>query len=368
MNCAEAAECVSALFDGEPISRLMAAHLSDCEECRTRLNEYAEMSAQLRGMATAAAPGAIPGGYWRSAELSAANWLRKWGGTMRIPRIAFALMVLTLVALSTGLFLTRARGTYRWFQYELFGRDGKSITRFTVPTNPGGNPYYDDDAGMTYPDGTVWFHVRVLEQIGETEKIGVRALWHRRGDPYGDEFFERLQKMPEREFFYSPGDGLKIPVDDYGNLEIRGHFESTLPDNVQMGRYPKDGLFRINPPIVFVREREMLGKFDGGGGELLRNNSYFAYGEQDEGWFVFSANPIAGAVEGIIKLNQIEFTLDGKHYYLFTSDPILFGSVKIWVKHYASIRDADPTSPGDGWQGNEPQLAFGELQNLTKQK
>jgi hypothetical protein len=174
--------------------------------------------------------------------------------------------------------------------------------------------------------------------------------------------------MPDREFLYSPGEDLKIPVDGYGNLEIKGHFESTLPESVQASLYPGDGRFRIDPPVLLVHDKELLGKYINGGGELLLGGSYFAYGQQDQGWFVFSAKPIAGAVEGTLTMNQIEFTLDGKQYSLFTGDPIIFGRINIWVKHYASIRDADPTSPGDGWQGNEPRLAFGELQNLTTEK
>src|SRR5690348_11995694 len=123
MNCAEAAECVSALFDGKPISREVAAHLSDCQECRARLNDYAEMGAELRDVANAAAPQAIPEGRWKLAEPAAvSNWLRKWRQTMRIPRFAFALMILALLGLSTGLFLTRAREADRWFQFELRGR------------------------------------------------------------------------------------------------------------------------------------------------------------------------------------------------------------------------------------------------------
>ena len=46
---------------------------------------------------------------------------------MQIPRFAFALMILALLGLSTGLFLTRAKEADRWFQYELFGRDGKEL-------------------------------------------------------------------------------------------------------------------------------------------------------------------------------------------------------------------------------------------------
>jgi len=207
---------------------------------------------------------------------------------MRIPLFAFALMVLSLLALSTGLFLTRAKETPRWFQYEVLGRDGKMIMGGTTPANPGGNPYYDGGAEMPYADGTVWFHIRMLGQIGETEKIAARAGWLPRGEKW-----ERVRNMPEREFLYSPGDNLKIPVDGYGNLEIKGHFESTLPENVRMGLYPEDGKLRIDPPVILVREKEMLGKFDNGGGQLSQDKSYFAYGEQSEGWYVFSAKPIA---------------------------------------------------------------------------
>src|SRR6266705_1182444 len=110
MNCVEAAECVSALFDGEPISQEAAAHLSDCEECRALLNEYAEMGAEVRRMASAAVPQTISEGRWRLAEPAAASkWLTKWRGTMRIPRFAFALMLLAIFALSGGLALVKAR-------------------------------------------------------------------------------------------------------------------------------------------------------------------------------------------------------------------------------------------------------------------
>lgn len=312
---------------------------------------------------------AVSEGQWKLAEMAAANnWLKNWRGTMRIPRFAFALMILALLALSTGLFLIRARENYRWFQYDLRGRDGKHIVTATAPTNPRGNPYYNVEAGMSYPDGTVWFDVRVLEQVGETEKIGARGLWHVRGEQYGDKFFEMLHNIPEREFLYAPGEDLKIPVEGYGDLEIQGHFESVLPDNVRMGLYPEDGRVRISPPVVLVREKEMLMKGDMGGGQVSMDKSYFAIGDKNEGRYLFSANPFAGAVEGALTMNQIEFSLDGKHYLFFTGDPIIFGNTRVWVKHYASIKDADPTSPGDGWQGNEPRLAFGELQNLTVKK
>ena len=53
----------------------------------------------------------------------------------------------------------------------------------------------------------------------------------------------------------------------------------------------------------------------------------------------------------------------------FTGDPILFGKAKIWVKHFPSIQDFDPTSPRMDWAAeNGPALAFGELRNLAVEK
>jgi len=503
MNCPEAAESVSALFDGEPLSREAAAHLSDCEECRARLNDYAEMGAELRDVVSASSPQALPEGQWRLAQPAPArNWFEKWRGTMRIPRFAFALMLITILALSGGLALVKARAeeggpvllltftippkgetldcavrtdrgpdscgffksavpgdlalsaqfikregervrlgikssfqpwtapspertvtfpisafdkmpqkeysfapdrplavpveglgniqvsgrfmghvpvmvanpkeAYRWFQYEISGRDGKGIMNGTAPTNSAGNAYYDAEAGMPSADGSVWFHIRMLEQVGESERIGARTLWLPRGEPYGNQFYERLRSMPEREFLYSPGESLKIPVDGYGSLEIKGHLEAILPESVRMGRYPEDGKFRIDLPLILFREKEMLmqRKEDMEQGQVSMDKSYFAYGAQGEGWYVFSAKPFAGAAEGTLTKNQVDFKLDGQQYFLFASEPIIFGSMKIWVKHYASLQDVDPSShaEAENWAAQNPQVAFGDLKNLPVEK
>jgi len=203
--------------------------------------------------------------------------------------------------------LTRAKETFRWFQYEIRGRDGKWIVRGAVPPHGEGNSYYDGNAGMTYPDGIVWFSIRMKEPVGDAERIAVRAWWVPKGESRGDE----RQVNTEREFLYSPNEDLTIPVEGYGKLEIKGQFVPTLPETVQRGMYPENGKFRIDPPVLFVRDRDVLGRFDSGGGELPLGTSYFAYGQQDEGWYVFSAKPIEGAVEGTLTMNNIEFTLDG---------------------------------------------------------
>jgi hypothetical protein len=219
---------------------------------------------------------------------------------------------------------------------------------------------------MTYPEGIVWFRARMVQRVGAVEKIRFSARWIPKGENRG--VLEQTENMPEQEFLYSPGQDLKIPVEGYGNLEIKGKYDATVPDIVRRDIYPEYGKFRIDPPVLLVREKELLGKFTGGGGEVQSAKTYFGYGQQGYGWYLFSAKPLRGAVKGTITGNQIDFELDGKPYSLFTGDPIVFGSTSVWLKHYASIKDADPTSSNHEWNGNQPQLAFGKLENLGGEK
>ena len=282
---------------------------------------------------------------------------------MRIPRFAFALMVLLLLALTTGLLLVSAKERNRWFQFQVYGGDGKKIVSATVPADSGGDPYYDIEAGMPGSDGTVWFLLRALEQDNGTEKVGARALWVPHGVPPGN--WTKIRALPERQYVCVPGRKLPIPVDGYGDLEIDCQFQAKLPDNVRFGLYPPDDAFQILPPVVFVRGDRMLSKADIGGGQYQRQRGYFAYYSPGNGWYLFSSKPLEGAVEGKISGNQVDFELDGQRHFLFTGAPITFGTASIWVAHYSSIAEADSSSSWTAAGHDTPEFAFGELQNLT---
>ena len=53
MKCEEAAEFVSALYDGATVPPVAAEHIGACETCQGRLKEYAEIDAELRRVASA---------------------------------------------------------------------------------------------------------------------------------------------------------------------------------------------------------------------------------------------------------------------------------------------------------------------------
>jgi hypothetical protein len=61
-----------------------------------------------------------------------------------------------------------------------------------------------------------------------------------------------------------------------------------------------------------------------------------------------------GAVEGTLTMNEVQFQLDGKQYSLFTGNPIVFGRIRVWVKHYASIKECRSDFPRGELVGGKP--------------
>ena len=78
MNCEKAAESISALCDGERIPREVAEHLGACEECKARLNEYLQMSAELKRVAIVAAPQRLRDVSWGPQETTNSSWWQMW--------------------------------------------------------------------------------------------------------------------------------------------------------------------------------------------------------------------------------------------------------------------------------------------------
>src|SRR5215831_21417803 len=107
MKCEEAAEFVSAVCDGELIPPHAAEHIGECGECHALLNQYVQIGAELRRVASVEMPRAVRAGAWtRKPWRFSTIWQKGWE-TMRIPRLAFATLVLATLALGSGLVLKR---------------------------------------------------------------------------------------------------------------------------------------------------------------------------------------------------------------------------------------------------------------------
>ena len=352
MNCAEAAECVSALFDGAPISREAATHLSDCQECRARLNEYAEMGAELRDLASAAAPRAIPEGRWRLAEPAAANnWLMKWRGTMRIPRFAFALMLIAIFALSGGLALVRARtggnGPVLLLSFKI--PQGDKAWDCALRTDRG----IDSCAffGSNLP-GDLAVSARFIRRERERVQLGIKtnftpaaAMQRQYTHTFELKMFDGIS---EQEYWLEPEEKLNVPVAQFGAVEVSGEYLDHMPvmaSNPRETLDPGEAEFRILSPVL-IRDHQLLVNMTGSMATPDEKDNGVMLHIPGEGLFIFSPVPFEEGAEVAVRhgSNQVEFTAEGKSYLLVTGAPITRGE-HVWVRH---LPDWHPLN-NQGW-------------------
>lgn len=372
VNCEKAAESISALCDGERIAREVAQHLGACEECKERLNDYVQMSTELKRLAIIAAPQRARDVSWGPQETTKLSWWQIWREPMRIPRFAFGLMLVAIASLGAGIVIVRANSSERWFQFEVRTRGGGTAERGVMSAEPK-EPVQPGPVITHEADGTLAFIVRVLGGSGGSERLGVRAIWLPQNSNQSG-IKEKVLGTPEREFWVIPGQRLSVPVKDYGDLEITGQLRDKLPEDQnpsEMRLYPKEGQFQVIAPQVLLVDGHVLSKGGGSGLGQLTKASFFAYYAPHYGWYIFAFKAFPGATEGKINANEVEFTLNGRAYTLLAAAPIVDRSVtKIWIQHHAGnpLGDSQPVSPD---RDSSSGTMFGDfnymLEHITKE-
>lgn len=340
MNCQEVQPFVSALHDGESVSREVADHIRDCPECRDRLEDYVRMGVELRLLASSAseeAPAPLP-------HLPPQGW--RWGRSLTarvlVPRFALGAAVFAILGLSVGLGWMRAQSGGLWFQFDVSNPE----THFGV-----GSLIQAADPGLESflpagPHKKIAIQVKALEAHVDVVRLMVSA---RVIEPvpgseedkvandqavFGSEVMHRIfADTTPREFDYVPGQVLEIPVEGGGKILLKGQVFKLRP-SFPAEWYPvapkTDEI--VLSKAALVRDSEFLGDVQGSGG-AQGGNSAFGICVPPAGAFVFALKPFEGAVQGIAEFGEARFAMDGSEYTLFSSTPITGGQQprEIWV-------------------------------------
>jgi hypothetical protein len=336
MKCEGAAELVSVLCDGETIPREVAEHIGECEACRARLNAYSTMGAELRRVASLEEQREVKAGSWEKAERVRLNWWQKGRTTMRIPRLAFALMLGMILLLSGGLVLVRARtgtgGPALVLTYKI-PPDGRTA-RCTITTD--GNPRTNHCNYSTGgPSGVLTVNIRFVSKVGERTELGIKTRYETQARGRSINNTDSLKEVPEELVWLEPGNKEGISVPGLGEVELTGEYMDHVPALRYRPEEPLDPLkseFRIVSPVL-IRGKEVL--FNLGGSDSTDSGDadaalmiYFP----GEGRYLISTLPFEGAVEGKVELGQIKFSLEGQDYLLLTAMPTT-RSEHVWVTH-----------------------------------
>lgn len=191
------------------------------------------------------------------------------------------------------------------------------------------------------------FLLRILGNHQAAEDVSQEAftqMWNR---PDGFQ--------PERE----PGETLQVNVAGFGTMAVTGewmdHMPSLIADNHDLDPGPEE--FRMLSPLL-LRGKEVVGEFEGAMVIVDKMNQGILVYSPGQGRFELSLSPLAGAVQGSVKLNRISFEIDGESYIFLTAAPIA-RSEQIWILRDANFKPSGELKGANAYIGpvNLNQLA-----------
>jgi len=364
MKCEDAAEFVSALYDGERIPREAAEHLGACKVCQESMSAYATLGAEMRRVASLE-ESATKANSWEKQESTQSSWWRKSRETMRIPRFAFALMLAAIFLLSGGLALVRARpgkgGSVLWLVTKL--PDG---TTFHCPLDTDGDPGSDRCGHYVTVSHVALLsvNIRFLRREGERVALGVQTRYENPFPHFRGPAEDRLKDVPEETVWIEPEARQEFPVAGLGPIEMTGVFMDHKPplfftpeDTVD----PQPQEFRIVSPVL-IRGKEVVFNFAGASSTGTSTEANVEIYWPGEGRYMISVTPFQGAVEARVNVSQIDFSLEGQEYTLLTGVPIT-RLEHVWIKHEAAYRPSERTPGRDDNTGSMGSVSSKEFPN-----
>jgi hypothetical protein len=354
MKCEDAAEFVSALYDGERIPREAAEHLGGCDACRERLNAYSAVGAELRRVASLEEHSEVKSGLWEKEERMQSNWWHRGKETMRIPRFAFALMLGMIFLLSGGLLLVRARpaaqGPVLWLTSKL-PPEGKTFQCFLTTSGEPGSDGCGQYRSLPHA-GILSVNIRFVRREGERVELGVKTRYENPPPVFTGAADERLKDVAEETVWIEQGYRQEVPVAGLGPIEMTGEFLDHKPalfiapeETVD----PQANEFRIVSPVL-IRGKEVVFNLSGAASiDSEGRGPGVAIYWPGEGRYLISPAPFKGAVAGHVFDSQISFSLEGQDYVLLTAVPAT-RSENVWIKHEVRYRPSEHMPGADDGQ------------------
>ena len=343
MSCDEAKEFVSAIYDGETVPPQAAEHTAHCADCQELLKGYAEMGATLRSYGSLLIAEPVPDRIWLTTKEERTTWFEKGLQMMRIPRIAFACLVLLLVGLGSRLALVevRAHDDGSVLMLKLTPAQGDSIECF-VPT-------LDTDhhtcAGFAQIDQSdLTYSIKALKKEGDRVLLSIRSKVGPLGPGgYGP---DTEGTLPEMQSWFTPGQTVSVPGTGELKLALTGEWADHIPVTGGSKQLldPGPNEIRLTSPLLLKNNQVVGDMANGNAGTDEAGGGVFLY-IPGEGRFILSPTPIEGAIPAKVQLNRVSFESKGQTYVIVTGTPISRAG-DFWILHDVAYKPSPETMPG----------------------
>jgi hypothetical protein len=327
MKCDDAAEFVSALCDGETIPREAAKHIGECPSCRTRLAEYAEMAAELRRLSSLQSLEEEKIPRWQKIQRVKPNWWRKGWNTMKIPRLAFASMLLAIIVLAFSLTIVKVRAHSQGIVLMLTAKtaSGRTVHCAVPMEDRTPSPCVTVEMVNRIPE---MYGFRIISTDGDRIELGVRA----KAGPDVPSSTAGLNQLPETPYWFEPGEKLHVDVQGGGPMLISGELLDHMPPYLAiMGGQldPDPGELRFVDPVL-LRGKKVLYDFEGitvsGAG---KDEGVELCAPQNDRYEI-SLSRLRDAAEGTVQGSRISFTLNGQPHEFLTGAPVTRAN-RVWI-------------------------------------
>lgn len=323
----EALPFVSEMFDARNVSPEAARHIQNCPICRERLLDYEGMRIELRLAASAADSESPEPQLTVPKRTRLSKWTQGWRTGVSIPKPAFALGIVLIVALSVGVGYLRAQSRLQLFHFEISSPEAPG-SNWSATQKVGGKVGY----GMPGPRGNVGV---LFDLLGIRDGIAHLAVHARvfSGNPSFAEF-RALENVPAQEYQYTLGETLEIPINNWGTLFLKGELldqDLRFPWQTQSIE-PWPNQIVLNAPVL-LKNKKIVFQRDMNEGSATGPNPSVSFYVPGQGRFIIRLQRFDGAVAGWVDFSQVSFYLDGDEYLLACATPVTGGPQPrhIWI-------------------------------------
>ena len=303
MNCDQMGEYLSALCDGQRIPRLAAEHIGICRKCRLDLDEYSAIGSELRRLSSLEEPEKLRVSYGKEPKSAKLAWWEKRTASMRIPRLAFALMLSAIILLSGGLVLVRARaGAATGSVLELlFQAPPRGKIAQCVITADGNRNSNHCNFSTGDDTGVLFLNARFIARNRDRAQVGIKAKYEFRATGGGASDSEaELKEVPEQLVLLEPEEKKEITVSGLGVVGFQGKYSDHIPALLYRPDEtldPRDDEFRVVSPVL-IRDNGVLANRAGSSSIDSARDATLMFYVPGEGRYLISVLPFGGSVEG----------------------------------------------------------------------
>ena len=345
MTCKDAAEFVSALLDGESIPPDAAMHIGACEACRLLLRDYAEMGAELRCFAGSETTQPAPPLHLERKPRRPHTFWRKGRETMKIPKFAFALLILAVVILASSLTVigvaAHSSGNVLVLNVALSGRDHPDTGVFD--TTRKGPQRWTIIGRMN--QRLAGFQFELLARSGDRVELGFRSKANPlSADDHGMGLAE-VRSQPQSRYWFEPGQTLQIEMPGVGILAVTGEWMDHTPvfyhNPALMAETmdPDAGELRLVSPSL-LRNKQEIAEVSDTAKATATGDAIQVY-IPAQGRYLLSLEPMKRAVEANVRLNRITFELNGQENVFVSGAPVARAHT-VWVLYEPDFRAPVP--------------------------